>query len=269
MDDMRAFSSRVTLSSGERVNKLCKEDIEWRMLVLQRQIQCLDASSVGRRNQLTSIKSGAGQKKKLAFENTNAVAKNAKGNTGFLYRRRRTLALDEKQQVVFKAQRARQNHKERRSNLRKLLVDKALEQSGIEKLFNMIDTDGSGGLSLDEWKVGLQRLTMGRGMLAATPRTRSNLSGLSLLNEDLTGMGDLHQEIDTNGDGVVDLQELTMFIRKKNETVSRPSRPNRRSGPVDEKVAKMTLRRKGWSEERAGIAAAKQQAYWPHEVWGM
>jgi hypothetical protein len=237
------------------------------MLVLQRQLQCLEATDVGKRYLANNPSIGPRKKAALKLVAGTRTRGNAKAS-GFLYRRKRTLALDEKQQTVFQAQRAHRKHKERRNNLRKMLVDKTLEQNGVGKLFNMIDTDSSGGISLEEWKTGLQRLAMKREMLAATPRTRSNLSGLILLNEDVVGMTNLHKEIDTNGDGEVDLQELTSFIKKRNKVTNKvPSKPM--SSDFVDSVAKMTLRRTGWVEERANAAAAKQRALWPHEVWGM
>ena len=87
---------------------------------------------------------------------------------------------------------------EYREALQALLADEDKLASVSEEEFNNVDTDGSGRLSKAELTPGLQELM---GMFQSEP-----------LSEDQIDLA--FGALDTSGDGLLDVKEFTVLIRK-------------------------------------------------------
>ena len=241
---------------------LSSADLRKQVINLKFELRCLDERIHRKRAKATGDK-----RVDPAPKNKQTVLpKKAKAQTGFLYRRRRTLALDGNQQIVKKAERHQEIKAERRKKLRRILVNNAFAQGGIDKLYKKLDKDQSGGITLKEWTTGLERLALSRGNGAMSARTRNNMNGMTLLAQD-GSLSELHRELDTNHDGVIDLEELTAFVTKANEMVGMTPRGTHMQGEFSPRVKGMSLRGAGWVTSRADAVVRKQEGLWPEEAW--
>jgi Ca2+-binding EF-hand superfamily protein len=93
--------------------------------------------------------------------------------------------------------------------LREVFANRASSGGGVQDLFNLIDTDGNGSISLKEFKVGLAKM------------------GLTYLLED---SDDLFNTLDRDGNQKIDLQELNFFLYEMSSP--KKSRRRRRTKPI-------------------------------------
>jgi hypothetical protein len=121
-----------------------------------------------------------------------------------------------------------------RQKLRNLFVDNSAMLGGIDKLFDFIDEDGDGSITMREFKKGITKI------------------GFGVVLEDLE---DLYDNMDQNKDNSINKQELEGFLRahvKRRltkpliDTCASVTRASRRAPPKSSKA----VRRPGWEQDR-------------------
>jgi Ca2+-binding EF-hand superfamily protein len=178
---------------------------------------------------------------------TKAATNKKDTDWGTMYRRKRSLALDSKERLAALEKAMEERRTKNRGNLQRILVNKALEQEGgIKKLFELIDVDGSGQISLKEWRMGLNRLTY------QSKKLRSQAIGLKMVADDL------FREIDASGDNLLSLDELKTYLEESVKFVPPPQRVKTwvAQTKVSARAAKMTLKDRDFYKQRAHKAEA-------------
>jgi hypothetical protein len=149
--------------------------------------------------------------------------------------KRRSYALDNDDQGVAKAKRAQKIRDENRQFLIQKLRQKILEAGSVLALFNLIDADKNGFVTMKELKLALLRMNF------------------TLIASDFPVY---FNEMDTNGDGVVDYSEFVAYMKHPPRSLT-----------FDERCQGVTMvstrgaphmfgtadRRVGWEKKRAAI----------------
>jgi hypothetical protein len=140
-----------------------------------------------------------------------------------------------------------------RQKLRNLFVDNSAMLGGMDKLFEFIDEDGDGSITLREFKKGISKI------------------GWGVVLEDLS---DIYTHIDKNNDDGITKQELGAFLRahvkrrvtKPNiDTSASVTRTSHRAPAKSSKAA----RRPGWEKERMQQTLVKAERKEVASVEGM
>jgi Ca2+-binding EF-hand superfamily protein len=166
---------------------------------------------------------------------------------GTMYRRKRSLALDSKERMIYQNEAIEERRAQNRQKMQKMLVSNSLKSGGIKTLFQMIDTDHSGEISLKEWRAGLNRLTYSnKGM-------RKEAVGLKMVADEI------FHKIDVDGNNSLDLDELTAYLQDSVKDVPPPKRVETwaKETKVSPRAANTTLKSQGWEKGRARNIEAK------------
>jgi Ca2+-binding EF-hand superfamily protein len=147
--------------------------------------------------------------------------------------KRRSYALDDNDQLIAKARRTQKIRDENRIHMIQKLKQRCLELGSIQALFNQIDADGDGSVTMKELKLALLRMNF------------------TLIATDFPIY---FNEMDTNGDGVVDMGELDRYLKNP----PRPSAGDNRCMEITQIVHRYSPvtygtadRRVGWEQRRA------------------
>jgi hypothetical protein len=106
---------------------------------------------------------------------------------------KRDLAIAYEEAVKAQSGRIYSIKKANRRKLRHAFMTRANANGGIRSLFNELDADGDGSITLKEFYMGLQKLGL----------------GLTLTRDEVA---EIHREMDLNNDSVVDLDEISNFV---------------------------------------------------------